>query len=86
MTRSEKETCGYCQFYAGGEAEGSFAGDKSNGACRRYAPRGVWPTRLMDGTERQMGGVDKHLRIWADAVRGRYMWPMVHEDDWCGEF
>mgnify|MGYP004365290685 CR=1 FL=1 len=47
--------------------------DNSDGACRRYAPRGVWPTRLVNGTER-------------DDVMGGYLWPMVNGKDWCGEF
>ena len=54
---------------------GSTPGDDSDGACRRYAPRGVWPTRLVDGTERT-----------ADEITAMYLWPMVNETDWCGEF
>ena len=73
--RREQLTCEYCEFYAGGEAMGSSPGDDSDGACRRYAPRGVWPTRLVDGTERT-----------ADEITAMYLWPMVNGTDWCGEF
>ena len=75
MARSKTERCLYCAFYDAGQAIGSSPGDDSDGACRRYAPRGVWPTRLVDGTERT-----------ADEVMAMYLWPMVNEDDWCGEF
>ena len=75
MTRSEKKTCEYCQFYDEGQAIGSSPGDDSDGACKRYTPRGVWPTRLVDGTESM-----------ADEVMGFYLWSMVNDSDWCGEF
>ena len=74
--RPMNKTCRYCEFYDhGGAMEGGEPERASNGACRRYAPRGVWPTRLVDDTERT-----------ADEVMAMYLWPLVNEDDWCGEF
>ena len=73
MARLEKEACGYCQFYAGGQAMGSRPGDDSDGACRRYAPRGVWPTRLVDGTERTADEVTAYVLV-AYGKRGRLVW------------
>ena len=44
--RREQQKCEYCEFYAEGEAMGSNPGDDSDGACRRYAPRGTVRTDI----------------------------------------
>ena len=76
MDRPEKKTCRYCQFYAGGKHMGAQKPDDDvDGGCRQYAPRGVWPTRFVDGTH-----------DYGDMVTGFYMPPMVYHDFWCGEF
>ena len=70
--RRKQLTCGYCEFYAGAQAMGSNPGDHSDGACRRYAPRGAWPLRGENTAD--------------DEVTDSYLWPMVDATDWCGEF
>lgn len=56
------ENCKLCRFW--------YSGVKTDGFCRRYAPR---PSRSQDDAD---GEFDPN---YAD-------WPRVDESDWCGEF
>ena len=86
MAIPKNEACLDCKFFEKFGAIGSGArSERENrlyGACRRYAPRGVWPTRLADGAEETA----KSMSGCRDDVTGYYFWPMVNENDWCGEY